>query len=200
VRAVVARGVAGRIADTPKPGDPRLARASAQVIAGRDDALDGAERAARALGYHVVRLADPVVGEARVAAPLWFARVAAAAASAEWPLCVLSAGETTVRVTGGGTGGRNQEFVLALIERDFARATLGHALASVGTDGIDGPTDAAGALLDHTSRRRARESGLAADDYLAGNNAYAYFDALGDLIRLGRTDTNVGDLQICLII
>jgi glycerate 2-kinase len=111
--------------------------------------------------------------------------------------CVLSAGETTVRVVGQGRGGRNQEFVLAL-----AASLVGLrndvVAASVGTDGVDGPTDAAGALVDKTSLPRAVRLGLNPEAFLADNNAYEFFATLGDLIHLGPTDTNVGDVQVLL--
>jgi glycerate 2-kinase len=114
------------------------------------------------------------------------------------PACIVSSGETTVHVTGHGKGGRNQEFALAAAE---ALAMLGTpaVVASVGTDGIDGPTDAAGALVDSTTTARAAAAGLGPPErFLADNNAYAFFAALGDLIQTGPTDTNVGDLQIIL--
>ena len=115
------------------------------------------------------------------------------------PLCLVSAGETTVRVTGGGRGGRNQEFALATafhLVRRFPEAVI----ASVGSDGIDGPTDAAGALVDTTTPARAAERGLQRPEhYLAANDSYTFFEALDDLIRTGPTDTNVGDLQVALI-
>jgi hydroxypyruvate reductase len=116
----------------------------------------------------------------------------------EKPLCLLSAGETTVRVTGQGRGGRNQEFVLALAEA-AADAHGDMLAASIGTDGIDGPTDAAGAIIDRTTRQRARALGLDPAAYLADNNAYAFFAQLGDLVHLGPTDTNVGDVQVLLM-
>ena len=120
------------------------------------------------------------------------------AAAGPRPLCVLGAGETTVRVIGEGVGGRNQEFALA------AAGTLGSVgraalLASIGTDGIDGPTDAAGAIVDSTTLARAERAGLDARAALADNDSYRFFEPLGDLIRLGRTGTNVGDLQVMLI-
>jgi glycerate 2-kinase len=197
VHELVARGLRGEIPETPKSEDPGLARVHAQVIASRRHALDAAGVAARALGYEVVTLADAVTGEARWAAPRWLDRVAEILQTHARPICVLSAGETTVRVTGSGRGGRNQEFALALVER---AATLGDAalVASVGTDGIDGPTDAAGALADATSRDRATAAGVSPSAFLDDNNAYEFFALLGDLIHLGRTDTNVGDVQILL--
>ena len=141
---------------------------------------------------------EAVVGEARDAAAAHLRAVLASAHNQPRPLCVISSGETTVHVTGGGKGGRKQEFALAaaalLTDLDAPAA-----LASVGTDGIDGPTDAAGAIADSTTMARARARGLAPDPFLADNNAYAFFDALGDLIHTGPTGTNVGDLQVILL-
>jgi hydroxypyruvate reductase len=122
----------------------------------------------------------------------------------------VSSGETTVNVTGHGKGGRNQEFALAaagLISGTAVGATaVRHlpasarcALASIGTDGIDGPTDAAGAIADSTTLDRARAAGLSPERFLEDNNAYAFFSALGDLIHTGPTGTNVGDLQVILL-
>ncbi len=190
-------GAAGTIAETPKPGDPRLAHATASVIGGRRDAMDGAARAAARRGYRVVRMEEPVVGEARVAAPSHLGAALARAADASRPTCVVSSGETVVHVTGSGKGGRNQEFALAAAP--FLAASPGTvAVASVGTDGIDGPTDAAGAIADSSTVARATAASLEVSPFLANNDAYTFFDRLGDLIRIGATDTNVGDLQIVL--
>jgi hydroxypyruvate reductase len=110
---------------------------------------------------------------------------------------VVSSGETTVRVAGAGRGGRNQEFALAALE---PLAAIGPAaLASVGTDGVDGPTDAAGAIVDSGSLLRARQAGLQPAAYLDDNNAYEFFAATGQLVRTGPTGTNVGDLQVLLL-
>lgn len=197
VVARIDRGVRGEIQETPKRDDPRLAHPDIQVIAGRDAAMVGAVAKATDLGYHVVRVDEAVVGEARDAARTHMAAVAATAAGDRRPLCIVSSGETTVHVTGHGKGGRNQEFALA------AATVLADApptvVASVGTDGIDGPTDAAGAVADSTTIARAGARGLRPQPFLADNNAYAFFDALGDLIHTGPTGTNVGDLQIVLI-
>jgi hydroxypyruvate reductase len=193
------RGLAGEMPDTPSSDDPRLARAAARVIGGRAVAVDAARHAAATLGYHVHVLEQPVVGEARVAAAGHVMRVAGAARSSSRPLCVLSAGETTVHVTGHGKGGRNQEFALAMAG-DIAALGARAAAASVGTDGVDGPTDATGAIIDSTTIVRAAAAGLDAPHvYLDDNNTYAFFDALNDLIKTGPTSTNVGDLQAVLI-
>ena len=113
------------------------------------------------------------------------------------PLCVVSSGETTVRVTGTGRGGRNQEFVLAAAE-DVQALGRDVLLASVGTDGIDGPTDAAGALADGSTVERARRLALDLHGALHDNDSHAFFAALGDLVVTGETGTNVGDLQVFL--
>ena len=200
--AVIARleaGARGATAETPKPGDARLERSSASVIGGRREAMAGAAAAAEARGYHVIRIDDPVIGDARSSAVSHLRVAMALAASAPRPACIVSSGETTVHVTGRGRGGRNQEFALALVG---ALASVGTpaVFGSAGTDGVDGPTDAAGAVADSTTVARARAAGLAhASDYLDDNNAYAYFAALGDLIHTGPTGTNVGDLQVMLI-
>jgi hydroxypyruvate reductase len=198
VVARLRRGAAGGVPETPKPGDPRLARSTTTVIGSRRDAMAGAAAEAASLGYHVLRIDDAVVGEARVAAAAHLRLVFTRADRIGRPACIVSSGETTVRVTGHGRGGRNQEFALASaaqLERLDATAIV----ASVGTDGVDGPTDAAGALADTTTLARARRADLSAERALADNDAYTFFDALGDLIHTGPTGTNVGDLQVILL-
>jgi glycerate 2-kinase len=199
--AVVARlqrGAGGAVPETPKLGDARIAQTTTTVVGSRRNAMAGALAEAGALGYHVLRLDDPVIGEARTTAVAHLRAVLARSAGLGRPACIVSSGETTVHVTGHGKGGRNQEFALAAAE-PLARAGAPAIVASVGTDGIDGPTDAAGALADSTTIERARAAGLVPDRYLSDNNAYAFFDALGDLIHTGPTGTNVGDLQVILL-
>jgi hydroxypyruvate reductase len=198
VVSVLEHGAAGQTPETPKPGAPWFMRSAARIIGTAAHALAGARRSAAALGYHVRVIDEPVVGEARVVASAHVKQVAKVAWSAPRPLCVLSSGETTVRVTGRGSGGRNQELALAMAPH---LAVLGSqvAAASVGTDGVDGPTDAAGAFVDATSLARAREMALAPERYLEDNNTYEFFRALDDLIVIGPTNTNVGDIQVVLI-
>jgi hydroxypyruvate reductase len=111
---------------------------------------------------------------------------------------VISSGETTVRVAGGGKGGRNQEFGLACVDQ-LAAIDGPAVLASVGTDGVDGPTDAAGAVVDSTTDGRARAARLQPQAFLERNDSYRFFEALGDLVQTGPTGTNVGDLQVILL-
>jgi glycerate 2-kinase len=195
------RGARGEIEETPKPGDARLSRSAYRVIGNRTTAMEGAACAARERGYAVHVFGEATSGEARLAGDR-FARTAARIRDAGGaPVCVIASGEATVRVRGGGRGGRNQEFALgmakALGEHD-ARAGLMAAGASVGTDGIDGPTDAAGALVDASTLARAARAGLDPDAALARNDTYAFFQRLDDLIVWGPTGTNVGDLHVIL--
>jgi hydroxypyruvate reductase len=199
-RAVLRRleqGTSGAIEETPKAGDPRLARSMARVIGGRRTAVAGARAAAESLGYVVHVMEEPVTGKARVAGHALIE--AARVLSAPRPLCILSSGETTVRVTGRGKGGRNQECALGMVR---ALESLGSSVvaASIGTDGVDGPTDAAGAIVDSTTLARAEGADVGPPErYLNDNNAYVFFDELNDLIQIGPTNTNVGDLQVILV-
>ena len=197
VRAIVRAGLDGTLPDTPKPGHAALARARARVIGSRVDAMEGARAAAVARGYHAIAMHAPVTGEARDVAPDWLRAARDLMAQAPRPACVISSGETTVRVTGTGAGGRNLEFVLALAE--LLNALPGTAVASIGTDGIDGSSGVAGAVADSATLSRATAAGLASPgNFLAANDSFAFFAPLDDLVRLGRTDTNVGDLQVLL--
>ena len=200
--AVVARlvaGASGAIPETPKAGDPRFSRSVARVIGGARSAVDGARAAARALGYVVHVIEAPVIGEARLASRGLMEAASGIARTRGAQLCILAAGEMTVRVVGTGKGGRNQECALAMARGLDALGTAAVA-ASVGTDGVDGPTDAAGGVVDTTTLARAAAAGLGLPErYLEDNNSYAFLDALGDLIRTGPTHTNVGDLQVILV-
>lgn len=196
---LMTRGVAGAVPDTPKPGDRALERAEARVIGSRRDAMDGAAAAASAQGYHPLVIDEPIVGEARTAARDWLNRARQRADGQPRPVCVVSAGETTVRVVGRGIGGRNLEFVLALAE-PMNGVEPPQAAASVGTDGIDGTSGVAGGIVDSTTIARAAREGVGLPGrYLDDNDSFHFLSPLGDLIRLGRTDTNIGDLQVLLM-
>ena len=190
-------GVEGKIDETPKAGDPTLMRSVSRVIGGRFDAMNGAASTARSLGYDVVVSEEPVVGDARTAGPIVLARAEALAAGRTRPLAVIASGETTVKVVGRGKGGRNQEMALS-VAKTLAGQSSDIAMGSMGTDGIDGPTDAAGAYVDRTTIARAQPQSLDADEFLADNNAYAFFESLHDLIITGPSTTNVGDIQVVL--
>lgn len=186
--------------ETPKPGDPRLRDASFRVVASAGEALAAAASAARAHGVTPVVLGAHIEGEARVVAAEHAALVRAVRREgrpAAPPCVLLSGGETTVTVRGGGRGGRNAEYLLALA------GALGdeqgvHALAC-DTDGLDGTEDNAGARLSPDTLARARALHLDAGDRLADNDAYGFFAALDDLIVTGPTRTNVNDFRAILV-
>ena len=197
VRTHLQRGIAGNAEETIKPGDARLANTTYEVVGNRMSALDGARRAAESLGYRVIAIDEAIVGEAKQAAATFVAVASRHAASSSGPVCVLGGGETTVTVKGRGTGGRNQEFTLAAAP--LLPSLDGEVVvASVGTDGADGPTDAAGAIADKATIERAARIGLDWRSNLTDNDAYHFFEPLGDLFRWGPTGTNVGDVQLFL--
>jgi hydroxypyruvate reductase len=186
--------------ETPKPGDFRLARAETRIIAKAKDALDEAARAAKAAGYRAQVLGDAIEGEASNVGVV-HAALAMACREGGAPLpapCVLiSGGETTVTVRGDGRGGRNAEFLLALaIALDGAE---GIAAIACDTDGIDGTETNAGAIVTPDTLARARALGLDAKAFLARNDAYSFFEALGDLVVTGPTRTNVNDFRAVVI-
>jgi glycerate 2-kinase len=188
------------IDETPKPGDPRLARARATIIATPQDALEVAAAAARKAGYAAMILGDAIEGEARDVALVHAGiarQVARRGQPAPAPLVLLSGGETTVTVRGHGRGGRNAEFLLALAVALDGHAGI-HAIAC-DTDGIDGTEDNAGARLAPDSLARARALGLDAKARLADNDGYGFFQALEDLVVTGPTRTNVNDFRAILI-
>ena len=198
VRAHLTRGARGEVDETPKPGDARLAASRYHVIGNRHSAMAGAAAEATARGYRVVRLDDATNGEAREAGRAFCEAALSSANTASRPCCVIASGETTVTVRGSGLGGRNQEFALGAAGT-AARYGPGLVVASAGTDGVDGPTPAAGALVDATTLERARARGLSVDRAFAENSSYAFFEALSDLVVWGPTGTNVGDLHVLLL-
>jgi glycerate-2-kinase len=194
IRQHLLAGEAGQVPETPKPGDARLAGEKALVVSDNAAALAGCAQEASARGMVARIVAGDLRGEAREVGR----RLAQLAVGARAPACLIAGGETTVVVRGGGRGGRNQELALsAAIALDGARKV---ALLSAGTDGIDGPTDAAGAIAMGDTIMRARAAGLDAARHLADNDAYPFFDRLGDLVRTGPTGTNVMDVQLVLVV
>ncbi|MCM2284041.1 MAG: glycerate kinase [Desulfobacula sp.] len=193
-------GARGQIPETPKKGDPAFEKVSHFLIANNSLALRAAQKKAAALGYHTLVLPAPVEGETRDAATLHAAlarQILAEGRPMKPPACILSSGETTVTLQGKGKGGRNQEFALASA---IEIKGLEHAvILSAGTDGTDGPTDAAGAIADGTTAERANRLGLVPEHFLSKNNAYPFFESLSDLFKTGPTLTNVMDLHILLV-
>jgi len=198
VRARLRAGDAGEVEETPKPFDPAFVRASAHVIASNREALRGAAARAERLGYRARIVADDVEGEASSVGEQVGQLVRDTLAERpSAPVALLLGGETTVTVRGRGRGGRNQELALALaMEVEGMDGVLG---ASIGTDGTDGPTDAAGAFADGGTVGRGHAAGLDARDALRRNDAYPFLRAAGDLIVTGPTGTNVNDVVLVLV-
>jgi glycerate 2-kinase len=198
--AVARRLAAGPAEETPKPGDPRLARARFTLVATPQVSLEAAAAAARAAGVEPVILGDSIEGEAREVARAFAAialQIARRGQPAPPPAVLLSGGETTVTVRGRGRGGRNSEFLLALALALDGCAGI-HALAA-DTDGIDGTEDNAGAVVSPDTLARAGRAGLDPRKALADNDAYGFFAGLGDLLVTGPTHTNVNDFRAILI-
>jgi len=188
VKDVIERGIRGEIEETPR----ELDNVANIIIADNETACRAAEEAASGKGYYSKIVSTSVSGEARDAGRD-IARYAKIFPRDKAVL--IFGGETTVTVTGGGRGGRNQELVLGAIEEIEDERII---IVSCGTDGIDGNSDAAGAVGDGTSMKRAEKAGIDAGEYLKNNDSYNFFKKLGDLIITGRTGTNVMDIQIAV--
>ncbi len=201
VMEIFKKGARGEVEETPKPDDPIFERTQNLIIGSNIQALQAAEEKAADLGYNTLILSSFVEGETKEVAKVHTA-MAKEILSSENPIgrpaCLISGGETTVTIHGRGLGGRNMEFVLAAaIEIAGLKDTV---VLSGGTDGTDGPTDAAGAVADGTSISRAREKGVDPGQYLSENDSYHFFEVLDDLIITGPTRTNVMDIRIVLVI
>ena len=201
VRTRLEDGAAGRIAETPKPGDAAFARADNRVVATAHRSLEAAAETFRAAGVTAVILGDTVTGEATEVAKVVAAlarEVRRYGAPFAPPVALISGGECTVTLHAeGGRGGRCSEFLLALaIELDGVSGV--HAIAA-DTDGIDGSEDNAGALLGPDTATRARSAGIDPRDFLARNDSYGFFAALGDLLVTGPTLTNVNDYRAVVV-
>jgi glycerate 2-kinase len=193
-------GRAGEIPETPKPGDAVFAHTQTVLIGRNLQALEAASRRAIDLGYQALILSSAIEGETRQVAKVHAGiakEVLASGHPLAAPACILSGGETTVTLRGQGKGGRNQEFALAMA-LDI-RDIPGIAVLSGGTDGTDGPTNAAGASADWTTCERAEQLGLQPRLALDNNDAYPFFARLGDLLITGPTQTNVMDVRVMLI-
>ena len=187
-------GAAGRVPENPRPGDPRLRGGSFRFIATNRTAVAAAAVEARRRGYRVRRWLGPIVGETAPAAQR-FARALRNLPPGPPDRCLIGGGETTVTMGRvHGKGGRNQEF--ALVAADVLAGVPLVGLISLGTDGVDGPTDAAGGLVDGATADRLRTAGIDPDRALARHDAYPALDRVGALLRIGPTGTNVTDLHV----
>jgi hydroxypyruvate reductase len=188
-------GLSGHIPDTPKPGHTGFGHTYNYLIGSNNIALEAAAQYASAQGYHTTLLSSTVSGNAHTLAQ------ALAQQAIRWagprPACLLMGGESTVNVTGAGLGGRNQQFALSAGITLEAHPHI--TILSAGTDGTDGPTDAAGAVVNATIMKQAAALGLNPLAYLENNDAYHFFEQAGGLIKTGPTQTNVMDVMMAII-
>lgn len=206
VFSLLNRGVAGEIADTPK-GEAAFFQKTRNIIAGSiRRSLDAAQKRAEELGFETELVASELEGEAKNAARILASKALTVRSSlgpGDRPRCLLSGGETTVTVRGTGRGGRNQELALAFALE--IEGVKGVTLLSAGTDGTDGPTDAAGGIVDGTTAVKARQHGLGPEQFLNNNDSYTFFQKFDTLtgeqahLVIGPTGTNVMDIQIIII-
>ena len=180
-------------AETPKPGDPRFSRVVTKMIAAPAQSIAAAAEIARNRGYRIIDLGDRVEGESREVAR----EHATLALNASGPAVILSGGETTVTLKGKGRGGRDAEYALALAIA--LEGKPGISAIACDTDGIDGSEDNAGAVINPDTLSRARALGMDPQAYLDNNDAYGFFEKLGDLVVTGPTRTNVNDFRAILI-
>jgi glycerate 2-kinase len=194
------RGAKGEIEETPKPASEIFKKVQNVIVGNNRTAIDGAKRHAEALGYHTVILSDSVVGESRIVATSFSTAVKEFARTNKpisRPACLIAGGETTVAVRGDGLGGRNQEFVLAAAIEIAGMDNV--VVLGAGTDGSDGPTDAAGGIVDGSTLARGSAQALDARAFLDRNDSYHFLEATDDLLKSGPTLTNVMDLHVALI-
>jgi hydroxypyruvate reductase len=197
VRAHLEAGAASRIEETPKPGDPRLARVETVMVATPKRSLEAAAAVARQKGLSVVVLGDNLEGEARVLGAEHATQAIAIAKRGNRPTVMLSGGETTVTVRGKGRGGRNVEYLLAEAIAANGRPDIWGLAAD--TDGVDGAEDIAGAIFTPDTLARARDVGRDPQTMLDDNDGHGFFERLGDSLITGPTRTNVNDFRATLI-
>ena len=201
IRDHLLAGAGGLIPETPKADDPVFEKVFNFIVGSNILALESAEAKAKALGYKTLILSSMVEGETKEVAIVHTAmakEIVKTGRPLPPPICVISGGETTVTIQGKGLGGRNQEFGLAAA-MDLEGLPPRVVVLSGGTDGNDGPTDAAGAVVDPFTVKRGKDAGVAAFDFLKNNDAYHFLEKTGDLLITGPTNTNVMDVRLLLV-
>ena len=201
ISTYIERGLAHDVPETPKVGDPIFDRVYNFIIGSNILALEAAKGAAQGMGYYSLILSSSVEGETKDVAMVHAAiarEILSTGNPVSPPSCIISGGETTVTIKGRGLGGRNQEFCLAAATaiRDLPPRVV---ILSGGTDGNDGPTPAAGAVVDSLTVSKGEEVGMNAAVYLANNDAFHYFEKIDQLLITGPTKTNVMDVRIILV-
>jgi glycerate-2-kinase len=194
VQSLIEDGLTGKVPETPKEGDAVFETVENRIIANNRRALESARAKAEELGLSATVLTDTLQGDTEEAARYLMESIAK---HDRRPACLISGGETTVKVLGTGKGGRNMHLALRLAME--LEGMEGVTMLSAGTDGTDGPTDAAGAIVDGSTGSRALSMGLVPEEYLTNNDSYHFFEKSGDIFVTGATGTNVMDIQIILL-
>lgn len=195
----LSKGIRGEIPETPKPNDPIFDRVQNVVIANNMIALEAAADEAKKRGYNTLILSSLVEGEAKIVGGVYAAiagEVVLSGRPIQSPAAVIAGGETTVEVHGLGSGGRNQELVLGAVKKI---TDLPCIVVSMGTDGVDGPTDSTGGLVDGVTSSRSLKAGLNIEDSLRENDSHSHLKKLGDTLKTGPTGTNVNDIHLILV-
>jgi glycerate-2-kinase len=194
VQALIEDGIGGKVPETPKQGDPVFEAVENRIVANNRRALESARARAEELGFPATVLTDALQGDTEEAARYLLESIRKHDGR---PACLIAGGETTVKVLGTGKGGRNMHLALRLAME--LEGMKGVTILSAGTDGTDGPTDAAGAIVDGGTAARASSLGLAPEEYFENNDSYHFFQKSGDILMTGATGTNVMDIQIILL-
>ena len=201
IRSHLQKGREGKIPETPKAGDAVFSRVHHRIVGSNLLALEGAKEKAEATGYKTLILSSMVEGETRDVARVHTAiakEILSSGQPLRAPACIISGGETTVTIRGRGLGGRNQEFCLAAA-LDLMVLPARVVVLSGGTDGNDGPTPAAGAVVDQGTVQRGLQAGMVAAECLRDNDSFRFFEKTGDLLITGPTKTNVMDVRLVLV-
>jgi hydroxypyruvate reductase len=201
IRVHLRKGLEGKIPETPKAGDIVFSRVRNRIVGSNLLALEAAKEEAERMGYRTLILSSMVEGETKEVARVHTAIAGEILASGQpirAPACVISGGETTVTIRGNGLGGRNQEFCLAAA-LDLMDLPPRVVVLSGGTDGNDGPTPAAGAIVDKQTVQRGIQAGMKAAEYLRNNDSYRFFEKTGEQLITGPTKTNVMDVRLVLV-
>jgi glycerate 2-kinase len=195
----LSKGVQGEIPETPKSNDPIFDRVQNVVIANNMMALEAAEGEAKKRGYNTLILSSLIEGEAKIVGGVYAAiagEIILSGRPIQSPAAVIAGGETTVEVHGLGNGGRNQELVLGAVKKI---TDLNCVVVSMGTDGIDGPTDSTGGLVDGATLSKSLTAGLNIEKSLRENDSHSYLNKLKDTLKTGPTGTNVNDIHLILV-
>lgn len=201
IKSYLEKGISGKIDETPKAGDELFKNTVTKIIANNKIAQLAAEKTAKALGYETLIIPEIVIGDTSIEAKKFIALLFNYRGNK--PICIIQGGESTLKVTGNGKGGRNQHFVLVALQElkkmNMLDTAIQFSILSGGTDGTDGPTNATGAVIDRKTLLNTLENNLPIEDYLINHDSYHLFEQTGNLLITGPTQTNVMDIMIGIV-